>query len=34
MMIADKIRTLSTCFAAMFVSAMLVAATASQSFGA
>lgn len=31
-MIAEKVRTLSTCFAAMFVSAMLVAATASQTF--
>ena len=28
-MIADKFRTLSTCFAAMFVSAMLVAASTS-----
>lgn len=28
-MIADKLRTVSTCFAAMFVSAMLVAATTS-----
>lgn len=31
-MIADKFRTFSTVFAAMFVSAMLVAATTSTTF--